>query len=340
MWAAVYHTPGGPEVLAYEEVSAPKPGPGEVVLKVAACAVNRLDIWGRSGRYKTRLPHILGTDVAGVVTEVGPGVEGVDLGLRSVAYPVISDGTCVYCLQGRPNLCLGRGFVGVVTEGGYAEYLKVPAANVVPAGSLDLKLAAAMPVDFGTAWGGLVSRAKVGPDDVVLVWGAAGGLGHAAVQIAKLIGAEVIAAVGDSSKAEFVRSLGADHVVDYGSADIVQSVKSLTGGMGATVVFEHVGGDTWGKSIDCLARGGRMVTLGLTSGPKSEVDVRRVYSDELVITGAYGQSKPDVARVLQLAAEGKLVPRVHRELSLSSAGEAHQIVESRKVRGKVLLLPP
>ena len=178
----------------------------------------------------------------------------------------------------------------------------------------------------------------MGPADTVLVWGAAGGLGHAAVQVAKFLGAKVIAAVGDASKTRFVRSLGADQVVDYRTQDIVPTVRSLTGGQGVSVVFDHVGGDTWEKSIDCLSRGGRMVTLGLTSGPKSEVDVRRVYSDELSLVGTYGQSKEDIKKVLELAAGGSLRPSIYRELPLPSAREAHEIIESRQVQGKVLLV--
>lgn len=339
MKAVAYHSPGGPEALAYGDAPSPVPRRGEVVLKVAACAVNRIDVWARSGRYKTSLPHILGTDIAGEVVDIGPGVEGVSLGLRAAVYPVISDGTCPFCKGGKPNLCVRRGFIGVATDGGYAELVRVPASNLVPAGALDMRKAAAMPVDFGTAWSGLSSRAEVGPDDTVVVWGAAGGLGHAAVQIAKLLGARVVALVGDDAKADFVKSLGADHVINHRSTDPVVSVKSLTGGLGATVVFDHVGGETWERSIDCLARGGRMVVLGLTSGPKSEVDVRRIYSDELSIMGTYGQSKSDVARVLELAAQGKLAPAIHAELPLSSAREAHEIVESRRVQGKVLLIP-
>ena len=308
------------------------------MVRVAACAVNRLDIWARSGRYPTQLPHILGTDVSGEVVDAGTGVVGVEKGTHVVVYPVISDGTCQFCLKGMPNLCLRRGFVGIATDGGYAELVKVPEANVIPTGTVEPKLAAAMPVDFGTAWSGL-AKAKVGAGDVVLVWGAAGGLGHAAVQISKSLGAEVIAGVNGATKAGFVKSLGADHVIDYGSVDIVEATKSLTGGLGASVVFDHVGGETWGKSVDCLARGGRLVSLGLTSGPKSEVDVRRVYSDELKIMGVYGQSKADIANVLKLAADGKLTPSIYKELPLSSAKEAHEVVESRGVRGKVLLLP-
>ena len=339
MKAVRYHSPGPPDVLTYEEAPSPSPERGEALVRVEACGVNRIDVWARSGRYKTALPHILGTDVAGVVESVGPGTEGAQPGSRVVIYPVLSDGSCVYCRQGLPNLCVSRGFVGVATEGGYAELLKVPVANLISFAGVQPEIAAAIPVDFGTAWRGLVSRAKVGPGDAVLVWGAAGGLGHAAIQVAKLQGAVVIAAVGDGSKSRFVRSMGADHVVEYKTQDLVASVRSLTEGAGVSVVFDHVGGDTWGKSIDCLARGGRMVTLGLTSGPKSEVDVRRVYSDEISIMGTYGQSKADIEKVLRLTAEGKLRPSIQTRLPLSSAPEAHRVLESRDVRGKLILSP-
>jgi NADPH:quinone reductase-like Zn-dependent oxidoreductase len=334
--AVRYHSTGGPEVLAYEEAATPVPGPGEVLVRVEACGVNRIDIWARSGRYRTALPHILGTDIAGTIESSGPGITA---GSRVVVHPVISDGTCIYCRQGSPNLCLSRRLVGVASDGGYAESVKVPAANLIPAEGLDPKVAAAMPVDFGTAWRGLVEKAGVGRGDTVLVWGAAGGLGHAAVQIARFLGARVIAAVGDDSKAPFVASLGADHVVNHRSQDIVATVRSLTEGLGASVVFDHVGGDTWGKSIDCLSKGGRMVTLGLTAGPRSEVDVRRVYSDELKILGTYGQSKTDIGKVLGLAVSGSLHPSIHKELPLPSAREAHEIIESREVQGKVVLVP-
>ncbi|MDG6989066.1 MAG: zinc-binding dehydrogenase [Nitrososphaerota archaeon] len=339
MKAVRYHETGGSDVLSQEEVPNLEPSEGEAVVRVAAAGVNRIDIWARSGRYKTSLPHTLGTDIAGDVVAAGSRATGAEAGSQVVVYPVLSDGSCVYCRGGSPSLCLGRGFVGIATDGGYAEFVKVPLANLLPIKGLDLKTAAAMPVDFGTAWSGLSRKAEVGAGDVVLVWGAAGGLGHAAVQIAKYLGARVIAAVGSDSKAQFVRSLGADHVVNYASHDIAEEVRSLTDGLGASVVFDHVGGDTWAKSIDCLARGGRMVALGLTSGLKSEVDVRRVYSDELSIMGVYGQSKGDVEQVLKLAAEGRLKPSIYRELPLGEARRAHEIVESRDVRGKVLLIP-
>jgi NADPH:quinone reductase-like Zn-dependent oxidoreductase len=336
--AVRYHSPGAPSVLELEDAPSPDFGPGDILLRVKACAVNRIDIWARSGRYKTTLPHILGTDVAGQVVAAGDEVRSVKVGEDGILFPVLSDGTCHQCKEGHPNLCTNRGFIGIATDGGYAELVRAPASNFIPSGAIDPTKAAAMPVDFGTAWSGL-SRVNVREKDTVLVWGAAGGLGHAAVQIAKLMGARVIAVVGDQSKFSFVSSLGADEVLDHSKDDIVSRAKSLTGGEGVTVVVDHVGGDTWEKSIGCLARGGRMVTLGLTSGPKAEVDVRRVYSDELSIVGAYGQTSADISRVLKLASEGKLVPSIYRELPLASAVEAHETVESRSVMGKILLLP-
>lgn len=260
-------------------------------------------------------------------------------GQRTAVYPVLSDGSCAYCLRGMPSRCLSRGLVGIVTDGGYAELVKVPASNLMPIGELDFKAAAAMPVNFGTAWNGLASRAKVVSGDTVLVWGAAGGVGYAATQIAKLLGAKVVAVVGDDKKANFVESQGADLVVNSRTQSVVEAVRAFTGGLGASVVVDHVGGDTWGASIECLARGGRMVTLGLTSGPKSEVDVRRVYQEELAILGTWGQSREDIQLVMKLASDGKLKPSIFHEFPLSSASEAHRILESRDVQGKILLLP-
>lgn len=322
-----------------DDIPEPKPVEGEALVRVIACGVNRIDVWARGGRYKTTLPHILGTDIAGEVVSLGPGAEGPEKGTKVLVRPILSDGTCIYCRRGRPNLCVNRGFVGVATDGGYAELVRVPAASLLPLDGVDAEVAAALPVNFATVWNALVSKASVGEQDTVLVWGAAGGLGHAAVQVAKHRGAKVIAAVGDARKGDFVKALGADYVVDSRSRDFVEQVRSITEGLGASVVFDHVGGDTWTASIDCLARGGRMVVLGLTSGPKSEVDVRRVYQDELEILGAYGQTSEDLKAVLQLAKTGRLSPSIFRKLPLSSAKEAHEIIESREVQGKILLLP-
>jgi NADPH:quinone reductase-like Zn-dependent oxidoreductase len=337
--AAVFHSPGGLEVLSYEEAPDPKPGAGEAVVRVKACGVNRIDIWVRSGRYKANLPHVLGTDVAGEVEALGPGTTGLERGTPVVVYPVLSDGTCPYCLMGAPNRCISRGLVGVASDGGYAEFVKVPASCLMELRGLDFKTAAALPVNFGTAWNGLFSRARVGPGDTVLVWGAAGGLGHAAIQVSKHLGARVIAAVSSDEKLSFVESLGADVGINYAGSNIVEEVRAATEGYGATVVFDHIGGDTWATSLECLAKGGRLVTVGLTSGPRSDVDVRRVYQDELGIVGTYSCRKEELIAVLELTAKGKFRPAVKAELPLHSASEAHKILESRAIQGKILLVP-
>ena len=195
MKAAIFRAPGGPDVLTYDDVADPVPGPGEALVKVTACGVNRIDVWARSGRYKTSLPHILGTDFAGEVVSA-PSGGPVSEGDQVVVYPVLSDGKCAYCLAGAPNRCLSRGFIGVASDGGYAQLVKVPLGNLIPLEGLGPKTAAALPVNFGTAWRGLAVLAKAGPKDTVLVWGAAGGLGHAAVQVAKHLGEKVRAVVG------------------------------------------------------------------------------------------------------------------------------------------------
>jgi NADPH:quinone reductase-like Zn-dependent oxidoreductase len=260
-------------------------------------------------------------------------------GQKVVVYPSLSDGTCGYCLAGFPNRCANGGLVGAASDGGYAEYVKVPSANLVDAGSMDLWLAAAVPVNFATAWSAFTDRSEVGEGDTVLVWAAAGGLGHAAVQAAKLLGAKAIGVVGGKEKFGFVKDNGADYAIDHTTEDVAARVRELTGGRGVDYVLDAVGGDTWGKSIDSLARGGTVLSVGLTSGPTSSVDVGKLYRNELNIVGVFGFRKEKLAEVLSLVSRGTLRPMLFRELPLQRGAEAHEILESRKVEGKILLLP-
>ena len=339
MKASRFHSPGGPEALVYEDAPIPEPSQGEVLVKVAACGVNRIDIWLRSGRYKTALPHILGTDVSGAVAGVASGVKGLKVGQKVVVYPSLSDGSCCYCEAGYPNRCANGGLVGAVSDGGYAEYLKVPQANVVDAGSLNVKQAAAVPVNFGTAWSAFTERSKVGKGHTVLVWAAAGGLGYAAVQSAKLLGATVIGVVGGKAKFGFVMENGADHVIDHASEDVAARAKELTGGRGVDIAFDAVGGDTWAKSIDSLAKGGTVLSVALTSGATSNVDIGKLYRSELNLTGVFAFRRETLVDVLRLVSKGKLRPMIFRELPLQRGKEAHEILESRNVEGKILLVP-
>lgn len=229
--------------------------------------------------------------------------------------------------------------MGSACDGGYAEYVRVPGANLVDAGDLDLKVAAAVPVNFATAWSAFVERASVRPGDSVLVWAASGGLGHAAVQVAKMLGAQVIGVAGGDEKKKFVMENGADHFIDHTSEDVAARAKEITGGLGVDLVFDDVGGDTWEKSLASLAKGGTVLSVALTSGTASSVDVGRLYRNELSIVGVFSFRKETLARVLHMASDGRIKPRIFRELSLRSARETHEILESRKVEGKILLIP-
>jgi len=339
MKAIRFHSPGGPDVLVEEEVQVPELRRGEVLVRVAACGVNRIDIWLRNGRYECELPHILGADISGEVDSVGASVTKFEVGKNVVVYPALSDGTCKFCLEGFPNRCVSGGLVGRASDGGYAEYVRVPAANLVDAGDLDLRVAAATPVNFGTAWNAFVERATVRPGDSVLVWGAAGGLGHAAVQVAKMLGAQVIGVAGGEQKRKFVMENGADHFVDHTTEDVVARAKEISGGLGVDLVFDDVGGDTWEQSLASLAKGGTVLSVALTSGAASSVDVGRLYRNELSVVGVFSFRKETLTRVLQLTEAGSIKPRIFRELPLGSAREAHEILESRQVEGKILLIP-
>lgn len=339
MKAVRFHSTGGPEVLVYEEAPDPSLAASEVLVRVKAAGVNRLDIWVRSGRYKTYTPHILGSDVAGEVVRVAPGVTEVHPGDRVVLYSVISDATCKFCVAGKPNRCVNIGLLGAAVDGGYAEFVKVPSRNAVQIAGLDFKTAAALPVVFATAWNALVRRVKVGPEDQVLVWAAGSGLGHAAIKIAKLFGSQVIAVAGSDEKLRLARSIGADQTINHRTENVPEKVRELTGGLGATVVFDQIGGDTWTRSINSLAKGGTMLSLGLTSGATSSVDVGRFYRNELNFAGVYAFTKEDLNSVLGMASEGKLRPHIYRELPLEAAQEAHRSLESNEHFGKILLLP-
>ena len=339
MKAVRFHEVGPPWVLKYEDVPRPQFGPGEALVKVQACGVNRVDIWARSGRYKTHLPHTLGTDVSGEVVEVSQPSADIAIGDRVVVYGVLSDGTCKYCQSGHTNRCVNIGLFGVASDGGYSQFVKVQTSNLIKFEGLDFPTAAAIPVNFATAWNAFVNNAKVNSSDVVLVWAAGSGVGHAAVQIARLRGATVIATAGSDEKLPLLKEIGAHHVINHTNEDVVQKVKEITYGYGADVVFDHIGGDTWQKSLEALAKGGRMVSLGVTTTPSSEVDIGRLYRNELSIIGTYAYGREDLLAVLDLAAAGRIRPRISRRLPLKSAREAHEALESRTNFGKIVLLP-
>lgn len=327
MKAVRFHQFGDLDTLVYEEVPTPKAGPGEVVVQVKACALNYLDLWIRQGvpAYKIQLPHIPGSDVSGIVAEVGPGAEGISVGQRVVIAPGLSCFRCAYCLSGRDNLCDQYRIFGAGTDGGYADFAKAPAENLVPIPEgISFEEAAAFPITFVTAWHMLITRAALKPGQDLLVLAGGSGVGSAAVQIGKLAGARVIATASTQKKLDQARQLGADLLINYAERDFSREVFKMTKGRGVDVVFEHVGLATFGKSIVSLAKNGTLVTCGATTGPTTELDLRHIFWKDLSILGARTGTRAELETVARLVGERKLKPIVDSVYPLSKAREAQE----------------
>lgn len=341
MRAIVIKSFGGPEVLEPAELPDPSPGPGEVLLRVRACALNHLDFWVRNGipAYKIKLPHILGCDVSGEVAALGPGVAGFSVGQRAAVSPGRSCGKCEFCLEGRDNHCLGYGIIGAQGgPGGYAEYIRVPETALLPiSDSLSFEEAAAFPLTFLTAWHMLMTLGRCGPDQTVLIVGAGSGVGVAAIQVAKLAGARVIAVSTSEEKLERARKLGADETIHSPPQDILRQAVKLTGGAMVDVVIEHVGPATFDAALKSLKPGGRLVTCGSTTGPSVTLDMRYVFSRQLQILGSKMGTQKEMRVVSRLVGEGKLKPVVDRAFPLEQARQAHEYLAGQKQFGKVVL---
>jgi len=342
MRAVVVRRHGGLEALGFEEVPNPTPGPNDALLEVRACGVNHLDLWVRKGvpGHVFPLPLIPGCDLAGVVRQVGSEVRGVVPGMEMLALPGIGCGACRPCSLGDDHLCRDYGILGETRDGGYAALVALPAENLLPIPpGVTFAEAAAFPLAFLTAWHMLVVRAQLQPGEDVLVHAAGSGVGSAAVQIATLIGARVIATAGTDAKLARARELGASDGINYRTADFPREVSRLTGKRGVDVVVEHVGEATWEGSLRSLAKGGRLVTCGATSGPKGEIHLPRLFFKSLSILGSTMGSRGELHQIVRLVGEGKLKPIVDRVLPLSEVREAHRIVEEREQFGKVILTP-
>jgi NADPH:quinone reductase-like Zn-dependent oxidoreductase len=340
MKAVRFHQHGEVDQLRFEDVPDPQPGPGEVVVRVKACALNYLDIWERRGipGLKLPLPHISGADVAGVVESVGAGVTLVKPADRTLVCPGLSCMQCEFCFQGKDNLCRRYSVLGYVTDGGYAELVKIPAVNCLPyPEGLSFTDAAALPLVFLTAWHMLVNRCRIQPGEDVLVIGAGSGVGSAAIQIAKFFRARVIATAGSDEKLEKAKQLGADYVVQHSREKIREEVKKLTGKRGVDIVFEHVGAATWEDSLSCLAHHGRLVTCGATTGHEVKVDLRHLFSKQISLLGSYMGSRHELLEVLALVRAGHLRSVVSSIFPLKEAARAQSTMENREHFGKVVL---
>jgi NADPH:quinone reductase-like Zn-dependent oxidoreductase len=340
MKAVRFHEHGGPEVLRYEDAPDPAPPPGWVLVRVRACALNRLDIWQRRGldKVKIPMPHISGADIAGEVAGLGDGVSGVTVGTRVMLQPGLSCQQCPACLAGADNRCTRYDVLGYQTPGGYSELVAVPAASLIPLPDhiADVQ-AAAFPLTFLTAWHMLFSRAQLTPQDTVLVVAAGSGVGQAAIQIAKAFHARVLATAGGSRKLESGKGIGADAVIDHYDADVVKEVRKLTDGRGVDIVIEHVGQATWDRSVRCLARGGRLVICGATTGFEASVDLRHLFARQLSLLGSYMGTRAELLRAADLFFRGVLKPAIDRTFHLSEAERAQRHLEASAHFGKIVL---
>jgi NADPH:quinone reductase-like Zn-dependent oxidoreductase len=340
MKAIVFHKHGGPDVLHYTDVAEPRLYSREVLVRVRACALNHLDLWVRKGISGTPipLPHIPGSDIAGEVVKVGPEVTKVRVGQKVLLAPGVSCGRCAACLAGKDNECPEFTNIGFMIDGGCAEFVRCPEVNCFPyPENLTFPEAAAVPLVFQTAWHMLITRANLKPGEDVLVLGAGSGVGSAAIQIAKFFGCRVIATAGTDSKIEKARQLGADEAIHHGIMKIHKEVRRLTDKRGVDVVFEHVGAVTWEESLASLARGGRLVTCGATTGYEAKIDIRFVFSRQLSIFGSYMGTKAELGTVLKLVKEGRLKPVIDTVLPLANCSDAHAYLEQGKQFGKVVL---
>lgn len=342
MKAVAYETTGGPEVLQFRDLPDPVPGPGEVLVKVAACGVNRLDILQRTGqtRAKPPMPHVVGSEIAGTIAALGPQASGWAVGQHVAIAPYLHCGQCEFCLRGDETLCVRGDIIGLASQGGYAEYVKAPASSLVavPTG-VDFDAAAAVTLSTLTAYHMLVTKARVRPGETVLVIAAGSGVGSAAVQVAKLCGAHVIASAGSDEKLRRARELGADDAINYRQADLFDEVRRLTGKRGVDVVFEHVGAETWPKSVASLARGGRLVTCGALTGNQGPVDIWVLFAKELQLIGSYGGTRAELQTVLRLVRQGRIEPVIHCSYPLREAAQAQIAMENREQFGKLILKP-
>ena len=341
MKAIVLHSKGDANQLKYEEVETPKINDDEVLVKIKAASVNHLDIWVRMGNVPGNYPMILGCEGAGDVVEAGRNAVGFKKNDKVAVLPTIPCWNCGFCIEGNDNLCRNMKRVGITVNGCYAEYVKVPSQSLLLMNDkISYEEAASVPITFGTAWRCLINLAKIKPGETALVMAAGSGVGTAAVQIAKLAGAKVIAAAGSDEKLDKCKEIGADLLVNYyRNQNFDEEVRYLTNNNGVDVIIEQVGGNILPRALNCIKKGGRLVTLGTTAGNKIEIDVQHFYRNNLAMYGTSGTTHKEIKAVFELVKEGKLKPIIDRTFSLKDASLAHKYMEERKNFGKIILTP-
>jgi 2-desacetyl-2-hydroxyethyl bacteriochlorophyllide A dehydrogenase len=340
MKAVLFREHGGPDKLSYGDLPTPSIGSQEVLVRVKACALNHLDIWVREGNpaYPMPLPHVLGSDVAGIVEQVGAQVDSVTAGQRVFVSPGISCWKCEQCLAGRDNMCRSYSLLGAMAHGGYAEYVKVPFRNVLPiTENLSFEQAAAFPLVSVTASHMLFALAGLQHGETVLIMGAGSGVGMMAIQMAKLAGARVMTTVGSDDKIPKAVILGADAVINHAKEKVSERVKLLTEGRGVDVVIEHIGPEVWETALGSLAKGGRLVTCGATTGGEVKLNLRYVFSRQLTIKGSYMGTRAELVKAAELMGQGRLISVIDRTFPLQEARAAQELMLRRQFFGKILL---
>ncbi len=333
---------GGPEVLTCEEAPEPRIRANQVLVRVRATALNHLDLFVRAGLpgVKIEMPHVLGSDIAGEIVEVGELCERVQPGWRVLLSPGLSCRQCEACVSGNDNACRRYTLFGYGVDGGNTELLAAPEYSAIRIpDALCFEEAAAAPLVFLTAWHMLMTRARLQPGEDVLVLSASSGVGSAAIQIAKLFQCCVIATAGSEEKSARARELGAAHTIDHYQQDISAEVKKITGRRGVDVVFEHVGQATWTKSLESLAPGGRVVTCGATTGYDARVDLRYLFSKQWSLLGSFMGGMGELHQVLKFVFRGQLKPVIDRVYPLEEIRAAHEHLEHKEQFGKVILNP-
>jgi len=327
-------------VFKYENVAIPEPKADEVVIKIIASAVNHCDTDLRKGLFGITqpFPWVMGVDACGEIAELGNGVKGFSIGDRVSPHFMLSCGICQNCQEGKENICDSSEVLGVTVWGGYAEYVKCKPHHLIRIpNSLSFSNAVAGQIPFATAWEALIDVANLSLGETILITAAGGGVGTAAIQVAKLAGARIIAAAGSDEKLEKVRALGADEIINYTNQDIGQACKKFTDGKGVDCVLEMVGGNILIQTIDAVSAGGRIAVIGAHGGERVEIDFVDFFRKHITVHGAGRSTKAHVSKVLNLMADGRLKPIIHKTFALQDVGEAHRMMESRNFFGRMVI---
>lgn len=338
MRAVVITGPGGIDGVQVQDVDKPSPGPGEVVVRIASAALNHLDLWVTRGLPGIPYPHIQGADGAGVVEELGEGVRGVVAGDKVSINPGLSCGTCDFCLEGEQSLCPRFAILGERLDGTFAEYVKVPAANVRPLPAhLGFDEGAALSLAHLTAWRMLVTKARIKAGETMLIHGIGGGVSCAALQIGSAVGMRCIVTSGSKDKLARASELGADATIHYETQNVGKEVRSITGKTGVDVAVDSVGAATWQASLQSLKRGGRLVTCGATTGPNPQTDILRIFWNQLTVFGSTMCNQREYRDMLAFVTAHGIRPVVDRKFPLNEAAEALTRMEDKAQFGKIVL---